>query len=225
MTDIIPGFDDQVEPRVAEALLRVVPRPEDIDPVAMERALDAFRSARLDAAPPRTRRCDDWRPDPRRRLKRARRAAALALACSLALGGVAYALVTLPHHTGHPTPRHTSPTPSAGLDGHPSPHRTPHPPPSPGADGGAQQPGKGKHGKKKGSEHGNANGQDNGAGRGKGENRSEEKANNGVSGRNPGRPPAERGRGQEQAGKAGSGKQDNRGEQGEQNGRGDKEPR
>ncbi len=128
LAELAPGELASAEQRIVAALLNAVRRPLAIDPIAEERALAAFRSARL-AGPARTRRCDDWRPGPRLRRKRAWRIALVAFVASIALGGVAYAAyVNRPdhgNHDRHPVPL-TSPAPSPGLGGHAAPGDTRH---------------------------------------------------------------------------------------------------
>ncbi|WP_393061542.1 hypothetical protein [Streptomyces sp. LN549] len=92
-----------------DALLDAAARPVGLDPVAAERALVAFRTARDEgvhgAAP--TRRRDDWRPKARRRGPRSLRTAVAALAASLTVGGVAMAVggVPVPFGTADDEPR------------------------------------------------------------------------------------------------------------------------
>ncbi|MFB7218947.1 hypothetical protein [Streptomyces sp. NPDC056227] len=87
--------DAPVSPEVG-ALLAAVQRSGEAGPVAEQRALDAFRSAREEGAlapvsPLRRRRRDDWRPVERLRFVRSARAMIVGFAAAATLGGVAVA--------------------------------------------------------------------------------------------------------------------------------------
>ncbi|MDN3295921.1 hypothetical protein QWM81_18055 [Streptomyces ficellus] len=75
------------------ALLAAAVRGGEVDPVGEERAVAAFRAARDEGALAvrGTRRRDDWRPARERRRRRSLRAAAMGLAATVLLGGVAVA--------------------------------------------------------------------------------------------------------------------------------------
>ncbi|GHJ35945.1 hypothetical protein [Streptomyces sp. TS71-3] len=118
-----PSSGDPREQRIIEALLAAVQRPQEIDPEAEQRAVAAFRLAKLDAGKPdRSRHLDDWRPARLLGFGGAWRAALAALVATCALGGAAYAtFFALPaRHVDGPGPasRPSSST-SAGLS-HPS---------------------------------------------------------------------------------------------------------
>jgi hypothetical protein len=75
-------------------VLAAVIRGGDLDPVAEQRAVAAFRAARdAGASRARTRRRDDWRPPAERRAGRPVKTTFAAVFASLALGGVAVAAI------------------------------------------------------------------------------------------------------------------------------------
>ncbi|MET7857440.1 hypothetical protein ABZS81_09435 [Streptomyces sp. NPDC005318] len=108
--------DMPVPPEVA-ALLTAAQRVDETGPMAEERALDAFRTARDEGAhapvpPLLRRRRDDWRPVERRRGARSLRSMAAGFAAAAMLGGVAVAAgsgaVPTPFGDRRPHPTHST---------------------------------------------------------------------------------------------------------------------
>ncbi|MER7107904.1 hypothetical protein [Streptomyces sp. NPDC000229] len=118
--------DTVVPAAVPAALLAAVVRNAEVDPAGEERAVAAFRAARDEGrhAVGKTRRRDDWRPGREQRRRRSLRAAAMGLAATVLLGGVAVAAQTgaIPSPFGGgdggavPEPRpSTTSTPEGGV--------------------------------------------------------------------------------------------------------------